>query len=207
MQTELMFSPGRFVAGVDEAGRGPLAGPVVAAAVILDPGRQPEGLRDSKRLTIADRDRLAIEVQRDAVAWAVAWADRAEIDAVNILNATLLAMRRAILGLRVPPDTVLVDGNRLPDLRFHASHVWAVPIDGHAVIGGDDTVPAISAASILAKTTRDAIMCDRDRLYPDYAFSQHKGYATLKHRELLRRHGPCDEHRRSFAPVRECTPP
>lgn len=203
MQTEFTFSPGRHVAGVDEAGRGPLAGPVVAAAVILDAARVPEGLCDSKRLSPKDRDRLAIEIRRESRAWAVGWADRAEIDAVNILNATLLAMRRAILGLSILPDTVLVDGNRLPDLRFTGGGCGDSVIDGRAIVGGDDSVPAISAASILAKTTRDAIMCARDRLYPDYAFSQHKGYATVKHRELLRRHGPCDEHRRSFAPVRQ----
>ena len=198
MQTELLFSEGRLLAGVDEAGRGPLAGPVVAAAVILDDRARPAGLRDSKQLKEQERDALAIDIRSAAIAWAVAWADRAEIDAINILNATMLAMRRAIFGLRVRPDTVLVDGNRLPDLCIGGSR-----IDGRAIVRGDDRIPAISAASILAKTTRDAIMCERDALYPAYAFSRHKGYGTRLHRERLASHGPCAEHRRSFAPVRD----
>ena len=198
MQTELQFSDRRLLAGVDEAGRGPLAGPVVAAAVILDERVRPEGLRDSKKLKQRERDELAVDIRARSLAWAVAWADRAEIDAINILNATMLAMRRALLGLRVRPDTVLVDGNRLPDLR-----IGGCRIEGQAIVRGDDRVPAISAASILAKTTRDAIMQDRDALYPDYAFSRHKGYGTELHRERLARHGPCDEHRRSFAPLRD----
>ena len=198
MQTELLFSEGRLQAGVDEAGRGPLAGPVVAAAVILDDRNVPSGLRDSKKLKEGDRDLLAGEIRARALAWAVAWADRAEIDAINILNATMLAMRRAIIGLRVRPDLVLVDGNRLPDLRFGDR-----PVEGRAIVRGDDRVPSISAASILAKTTRDAIMRERCALYPDYAFSRHKGYGTELHRERLNLHGPCAEHRRSFAPVRD----
>ena len=195
-QNLLQFSSRRLVAGVDEAGRGPLAGPVVAAAVILaDP---LEGLADSKKLSEARRVELAGVIRRSATSWAVAWSDRAEIDAVNILNATMLAMRRAILGLSIVPDTVLVDGNRLPNLVFEGGH-----IEGEAIVGGDDCVPAISAASILAKTTRDAIMVKRDALYPGYEFSRHKGYGTELHRERLETFGPCDEHRRSFAPVRK----
>lgn len=199
-QNLLQFSPRRFVAGVDEAGRGPLAGPVVAAAVIL--ADTPDGLADSKKLSEARRFELAEEIRRSARSWAVAWSDRAEIDAVNILNATMLAMRRAILGLAIVPDTVLVDGNRLPNLVFNGAR-----IEGEAIVGGDDRIPAISAASILAKTTRDAIMVARDSLYPGYAFSQHKGYGTQLHRERLEAQGPCDEHRRSFAPVRRLAGP
>lgn len=186
------------VAGVDEAGRGPLAGPVVAAAVILAPGQDTDALRDSKRLTSATRERLAAEIRRCSLAWSVAWADRAEIDALNILHASMLAMRRAILGLAVTPAMVQVDGNRLPDLCFN-QHV----IDGAAEVGGDDRIPAISAASILAKTVRDSFMIRMDRIYPDYAFAQHKGYGTETHRERLAEFGPCVLHRRSFAPVRE----
>jgi ribonuclease HII len=198
MQTEFVFSESRLVAGVDEAGRGPLAGPVVAAAVILSEATTPDGLADSKQLGEAERATLAGDIRQSAVAWSVAWADRAEIDAVNILNATLLAMRRAIIGLRVSPGAVLVDGNRLPDLRFNGRQ-----IDGQAIVRGDALVPAISAASIIAKTTRDAIMQERDALYPAYAFGRHKGYGTALHRERLAEHGPCDEHRRSFSPLKE----
>jgi ribonuclease HII len=198
MQTEFVFSESRLVAGVDEAGRGPLAGPVVAAAVILSEATTPVGLADSKQLGEAERATLAGDIRQSAVAWSVAWADRAEIDAVNILNATLLAMRRAIIGLRVSPGAVLVDGNRLPDLRFNGRQ-----IDGQAIVRGDALVPAISAASIIAKTTRDAIMQERDALYPAYAFGRHKGYGTALHRERLAEHGPCDEHRRSFSPLKE----
>ncbi len=188
----------RGVAGVDEAGRGPLAGPVVAAAVILDTHAVPDGLRDSKKLSERRRVELAEVIRRSALAWSVAWADRAEIDSLNILSATFLSMRRAILGLNRSPTHVMVDGNRLPNLEFFGRQ-----IDGTAIVGGDDQVPAISAASILAKTTRDDIMRGYDRLYPDYAFGQHKGYGTRLHRERLQAHGPCNEHRLSFAPVRQ----
>jgi ribonuclease HII len=185
------------VAGVDEAGRGPLAGPVVAAAVILHPQRQLHGLDDSKRLSALRRERLAGEIKASAVAWSVAWADPAEIDALNILHATMLAMRRAILGLSITPGAVLVDGNRLPDLCFNGYE-----LAGEAIVRGDALVPTISAASIIAKTTRDRIMVRLDDCYPGYEFARHKGYGTEIHRERLREHGPCDQHRRSFAPVR-----
>jgi len=185
------------VAGVDEAGRGPLAGPVVAAAVILNPALPLEGLCDSKKLSAARREVLGAEIRQRALSWSVAWSDPAEIDALNILEATMLAMRRAILGLSVTPGGVLVDGNRLPDLRFGYGR-----IDGEAIVGGDAAVDAISAASIIAKVTRDRMMVAMDAVYPDYEFARHKGYGTEVHRERLRTHGPCREHRRSFAPVR-----
>lgn len=197
MQTTLEADHWRPVAGVDEAGRGPLAGPVVAAAVILAPGQDTNGFRDSKKLAGQVREQLAERIINESCAWSVAWSDRAEIDALNILHATLLAMRRAIIGLGVRPATVRVDGNRLPDLDFGAYR-----IDGEAIVRGDDVVPVISAASILAKTTRDRIMERMDRLYPGYRFAQHKGYGTALHRECLRQHGPSAIHRRSFAPVR-----
>jgi len=187
----------RPVAGVDEAGRGPLAGPVVAAAVILHPARPVAGLRDSKKLSAARREVLGGEIRRQALSWSVAWSDPAEIDALNILAATMLAMRRAILGLSLMPAAVQVDGNRLPDLRFRDDR-----IDGVAIVGGDATIEAISAASIIAKVTRDRMMVAMDAIYPDYEFARHKGYGTEVHRERLRAHGPCREHRRSFAPVR-----
>lgn len=195
-QSQLFELPGP-VAGVDEAGRGPLAGPVVAAAVILCPDRSVAGLADSKALSVARREQLADAIRANALAWSVAWADAAEIDALNILGATMLAMRRAILGLPVTPAAVRVDGNRLPQLRI-GDRVLA----GEAVVGGDARVPVISAASIIAKTTRDRIMLDMDRLYPDYGFARHKGYGTAVHRERLQQYGPCVQHRRSFAPVR-----
>ena len=198
MQQSELFANIGPVAGVDEAGRGPLAGPVVAAAVILDSSRPIAGLRDSKKLSQARREALESEIHALAASWSVAWSDPAEIDALNILAATMLAMRRAILGLAVTPASVQVDGNRLPDLCFgHAR------IDGTAVVGGDDKIEAISAASILAKTARDRIMVRMDRYYPDYEFARHKGYGTEAHRRCLLEHGPCREHRRSFAPVRE----
>ncbi|RMG29199.1 MAG: ribonuclease HII [Gammaproteobacteria bacterium] len=180
------------VAGVDEAGRGPLAGPVVAAAVILDPHLPIEGLADSKRLTPARREVLAARIRDAALAWALGRAEVEEIDRLNILQATLLAMRRAIEALDPPPGQVLVDGDRLPEI--------AVP--ARAVVGGDRNVPAISAASILAKVARDAEMCRLDARYPGYGFAQHKGYGTRAHLEALRRLGPSPVHRRSFAPVR-----
>lgn len=192
-----MFEFPAQVAGVDEAGRGPLAGPVVAAAVILDPERPIPGLADSKKLTANRREELASEIRGRALSWSVAWADTAEIDALNILAATMLAMRRAILGLSVTPFKVEIDGNRLPDLTF-----GGLIIIGEAIIGGDAKVASISAASIIAKTTRDRIMIDIDDLYPVYEFARHKGYGTEVHRQRLQRHGPCEQHRRSFAPVR-----
>lgn len=197
MRQAKLFEFDGLVAGVDEAGRGPLAGPVVAAAVVLDPRAPVNGLADSKKLTAKRRDELAYEIREHALAWSVAWADPAEIDAINILAATMLAMRRAILGLVVMPNRVLIDGNRLPDLRFEK-----MTIAGEAIIGGDDLIPAISAASIVAKTTRDRMMVALDKIYPRYEFARHKGYGTDVHREKLREFGPCCEHRRTFAPVR-----
>ena len=192
-----MIRHNALVAGVDEAGRGPLAGPVVAAAVILRPDLAIDGLRDSKQLAATRRDALAREIRSKALCWSVAWADRAEIGALNILAATMLAMRRAVLGLAVTPAGIQVDGNRLPNVRVSGRRV-----DGEAIVGGDANVPAISAASIIAKTVRDQIMVEMDSLYPLYEFARHKGYGTEIHRERLREHGPCREHRTSFAPVR-----
>lgn len=196
MQSDLFEIDG-LVAGVDEAGRGPLAGPVAAAAVILHPERPIAGLADSKKLTAGRREQLAGEIRARALAWSVAWADPAEIDAINILAATLLAMRRAILGLWVSPDGVRVDGNRLPSLTFGDRH-----IEGQAIVGGDSRVAEISAASIIAKTVRDRKMRELDKLYPCYEFARHKGYGTEVHRARLREFGPCREHRFTFAPVR-----
>lgn len=178
--------------GVDEAGRGPLAGPVVAAAVILPPGASLSGLNDSKKLSPRRRERLAAEIRTTALAWAVAEASAAEIDEWNILRATLRAMARAVAGLPVTPDEVRVDGNQAPAL--------AVPV--RTIIGGDALEPAIMAASILAKTHRDARLVALDARYPEYGFARHKGYGTAAHLAALARLGPCPEHRRSFAPVR-----
>jgi len=196
MQKPLRFSVPGPVAGIDEAGRGPLAGPVVAAAVILRDDDPIDGLADSKLLSARRRSELAAQIMARSQAWSVAWADVAEIDTLNILQATMLAMRRAILGLRILPARVEVDGNRLPNLQFHGRL-----IDGTAVIGGDSKVAAISAASIIAKVRRDRIMHDMDGLYPQYGFRRHKGYATANHRSRLAEFGPCREHRRSFAPI------
>ena len=173
-----------------------MAGPVVAGAVILDPMRPIDGLDDSKKLSPARREALAVEIKLKALAWSVSWADAAEIDSLNILHATMLAMRRALLGLRVRPQLVEVDGNRLPNLEIGNGR-----IQGNAIVGGDALVEAISAASILAKVRRDAIMCEVDQLYPGYGFAQHKGYGTALHRESLDRLGPCPQHRWSFRPV------
>jgi ribonuclease HII len=178
--------------GVDEAGRGPLAGPVVAAAVMLDPARPIEGLRDSKKLSAAARERLTDIIQCDAVAWCVAEASVEEIDTLNILHATLLAMRRAVEGLGRVPDDVWVDGNRCPE--------W--PWRSQAVVKGDDKVAAIAAASILAKTARDAFMRRLHETYPAYGFDRHMGYGTAQHLDALKAHGACPQHRRSFAPVK-----
>lgn len=187
----------RRIAGVDEAGRGPLAGPVVAAAVILDSSRPIRGLADSKELEPEERERLAVLIRARALCYAVAWADVEEIDSINIFQATMLAMRRALLGLRVPPQQVYVDGNRCPrtaDLGYECSY--------QAVVQGDALMPCISAASILAKTTRDALMCELDGRYPGFALSAHKGYCTPTHVVALRKLGPTPLHRRSFSPVR-----
>jgi ribonuclease HII len=180
-----------LIAGIDEAGRGPLAGPVFAAAVILDPARRIRGLRDSKVLTAEQREHFAVEIRAHAIAWAVASADVAEIDAFNILQATLLAMRRAVEALSVLPVEALVDGNQCPRL--------ACPV--YAIVKGDRDVASISAASILAKTARDALLVELDVQYPEYGFAHNKGYGTPEHLAALDRHGPCAIHRRTFAPV------
>jgi ribonuclease HII len=187
----------RRVAGIDEAGRGPLAGPVVAAAVILHPRRPIDGVADSKALSAAQRAVLNEVIRRDALCFGIGWADQLEIDALNILQATFLAMRRALLAMTLTPDHVLVDGNRLPQLGGLGKIITA-----RAIVGGDATQPAISAASILAKTARDGYMNHMDTLYPAYSFATHKGYGTPDHQRLLELHGPCPLHRRSFAPVR-----
>jgi ribonuclease HII len=180
-----------LVAGVDEAGRGPLAGPVVAAAVILDPGRPVRGLADSKVLSPERREILAERIRERAIAWSTGQADVDEIDTINILHATMLAMSRAVAALKVVPEEALVDGNRCPPLECRV----------RAIVKGDRDVKAISAASIIAKTTRDAMLREFDKLYPVYGFAQHKGYCTPDHLAALDRHGPCPLHRRSFAPV------
>lgn len=180
-----------LIAGIDEAGRGPLAGPVVAAAVILDAAAPIAGLRDSKELSARARTGLAAEIRAHALAWAVASADVHEIDELNILQATLVAMRRAFDGLAVAPAEAWIDGNRCP----------ALPCFARAIIGGDRDIAAISAASILAKTARDAMLVDLDARYPAYGFARNKGYGTPEHLAALARHGPCPAHRRTFAPV------
>ena len=186
------------IAGVDEAGRGPLAGPVVVAAVMLDPARGIVGLDDSKRLSPQRRELLESIILRDALAWAVIVVEAEEIDRINILQATLLGMRRALETLSMLPTLALIDGNRLPrDL----------PCPARAIVGGDASQPAISAASILAKVHRDRLMCAFDAQYPGYGFAQHKGYPSANHLGALQRLGPCAIHRRSFAPVRLCMTP
>ncbi len=192
-----MGSADRLVAGVDEAGRGPLAGPVVAAAVILDPRYPIVGLDDSKRLSAARRADLDRAIRENALAWAVAGARPDEIDRINILEATLLAMRRAIEFLAPAAEAVQVDGNRLPDLDFGGKR-----LNGEAIVGGDASVPAISAASILAKVGRDRYMLEAEATFPGYGFAQHKGYGTAAHLEAIGRLGPCPLHRRSFRPFR-----
>jgi ribonuclease HII len=186
------------VCGVDEAGRGPLAGPVVAAAVVLDPRRPIDGLRDSKLLTERQRVALAGEIKRKARAFAVAAATEAEIERLNILQASLLAMERAVLRLGLVPELVRVDGKQIPQFRAHARLYRAEP-----VVDGDNLVPEISAASILAKVCRDRLMRRLHRRYPQYGFDQNKGYATAAHLRALAAFGPCAIHRSTFAPVRD----
>jgi ribonuclease HII len=186
------MTPMGWVCGTDEAGRGPLAGPVYAAAVVLGPAAQIEGLKDSKKLSSSSREALSAAIQAHALAWAIASASAAEIDALNILQATLLAMQRAVMQLNTDVSEVLVDGTYCPRL----------PWSTRAIVRGDSLIPEISAASILAKTARDRRMVELDHLYPQYQFARHKGYPTKGHMEALDRLGPTPEHRRSFAPVR-----
>jgi ribonuclease HII len=181
-----------FIAGVDEAGRGPLAGPVYAAAVILNPNRPIDGLKDSKKLSEEKRDDLFKKIRQFALAWSVASASVDEIDDVNILQATFLAMQRAVEKLKILPGLILVDGNHAP----------IFPFPSKAIIGGDDSEPAISAASIMAKVSRDKYMRNLHEQYPQYNFAQHKGYGTEEHLQLIQKHGPHDTiHRKSFAPI------
>jgi len=181
-----------LIAGVDEAGRGPLAGPVVAAAVILDPMEPIAGLADSKTLSESKRERLAETIREAALSWSIAQASVEEIDALNILQATLLAMQRAVSGLSVPPDEVLIDGNCLPDLSMPA----------RAIVKGDSKIQAISAASILAKVERDQMMVDYRQRYPDFSFHLHKGYGTQQHLAEIRQFGFLSVHRKSFNPIK-----
>ncbi len=185
-----------WIAGVDEVGRGPLAGPVVSAMVILDPKKPIKGLADSKVLTAVQREALSLEIKEKSICWSIGSASVEEIDQLNILQATLLSMRRAISNAVLKPDQVWIDGNRCPDLDIPAK----------AIIGGDATVPAISAASIIAKVARDQEMVALDVLYPGYGFAQHKGYGTPKHLAALKCLGPSPIHRMSFAPVRLAVP-
>jgi ribonuclease HII len=182
-----------IVAGVDEAGRGPLAGPVVVAAVILDPARPIRGLNDSKQLTEDVREKLYGRIVERALAWTVIFVEREEIDRINIFQATMVGMTRSLMGLSLTPQMALIDGNRLPR---------TLPCEARAVIGGDATEPAISAASILAKVSRDRHMHALDVEHPGYGFARHKGYGVPEHLDALGRLGPCAAHRRSFAPVK-----
>jgi ribonuclease HII len=190
-QAALDWDPVGLMAGVDEAGRGPLAGPVVAAAVILDDTRRIRGLADSKVLTPLQRERLFDQIREKALCCAVGEASVAEIDTLNIFHATMLAMKRAVEGLRLKPAKVLVDGNRLP----------RIDVLCEAIVGGDAKVRSISAASIVAKVTRDRMLQQLHEEYPQYGFAAHKGYSTPEHLAALRAHGPCAHHRRFFAPV------
>lgn len=193
MQDARDLNKEKLIAGVDEAGRGPLAGPVIAAAVILKPDFQLHGLTDSKKLSEKERERLFKEICQQALSWSIARGRVSEIDSINILQATLLAMQRAVLRLKISPCIALIDGNKCPELACET----------RAIIRGDALEPAISAASIVAKVVRDRIMRMLDKKYPKYGFAKHKGYATREHVEALRTHGPCRIHRRTFAPVDE----
>lgn len=193
LKIDLNWNVSGLIAGVDEAGRGPLVGPVMAAAVILDDRQPIKGLADSKKLTAKQREKLFDEIRAKALCCSVAQASVEEIDELNILQATLLAMRRAVEGLRLPPKLVLVDGNRLPALAMQA----------RAIVKGDSLVPAISAASILAKVSRDRWCAEYDLQFPQYGFARHKGYGTAAHLAALTEHGACPQHRTSFRPVAE----
>jgi len=194
----LLQPPRGLVCGVDEAGRGPLAGPVVAAAVILDPAKPIAGLNDSKKLSAKRRTALAVEIRAKALAWAVAEASVEEIDCINILQASLLAMQRAVEALGIAPSHALIDGNRCPKL---------LPCAAEAIVGGDGKVASIAAASILAKTVRDAGMLELHAVYPQYSFDRHMGYPTAAHLDALREHGVSPVHRRSYAPVAKLIAP
>lgn len=183
-----------WICGVDEVGRGPLAGAVVAAAVILDPQRPIDGLADSKRLSEKRREALFVEIQENAMSWSLGRAEVEEIDNINILQASLLAMRRAVEGLHISPNHALIDGNRVPQ---------RLPCTAQAIVGGDDSEDCIAAASIIAKVTRDREMVELDLLYPQYGLAKHKGYPTKLHLAALREHGVTPIHRRSFAPIRK----
>ncbi len=197
-QLRFKWNSGGLIAGVDEVGRGPLAGPVVAAAVILDITRPVRGIRDSKELPHERRVSLAATIKTRALAWSIAWADVEEIDTHNILQATYLAMRRALAGLPIVPEHIQFDGNRCPSISGLGLNCTFEPI-----IGGDATQAPIGAASIIAKVARDAMMCNLDALYPGYGFTSHKGYGTRAHQAALQRLGPSPIHRRSFSPVRD----
>ncbi|MFP1761235.1 ribonuclease HII [Lonsdalea quercina] len=192
MNDVFVYPQATCIAGVDEVGRGPLVGAVVTAAVILDPARPIVGLADSKKLSAKRREALYHEIKEKALAWSLGRAEPDEIDSLNILHATMLAMQRAVAGLSLTPDYVLIDGNRCP----------ALPMPSQAVVKGDSRVPEISAASILAKVTRDREMEALDLLFPHYGFAKHKGYPTAYHLEKLAKHGATHHHRRSFAPVK-----
>lgn len=191
--TQLGIDGNQIIAGVDEVGRGPLAGPVVAAAVILNKAFYIEGIKDSKQLSPSKRQHLDLAIRDKALSVAIGWAEVEEIDHLNILQASFLAMQRAVDALTVKPAVVLVDGNRCPKWSY----------ESHAIISGDQKVAAISAASIVAKVYRDQKMVEYHEQFPQYGFNQHKGYGTLMHRQALQQYGPCAIHRRSFAPVKE----
>ena len=190
---EIDLTPYRYIAGADEAGRGPLVGTVVAGAVILDKNNPIDGLNDSKKLSAKKREQLSVEIKQKALAWSVISVDADEIDRINILQASLLAMKRAIESLSTAPDIALIDGNKCPQLNCRVE----------AIVKGDSRVAAISAASILAKVERDRQMFELHEQYPQYEFDRHKGYPTKVHMELLKKHGPCPEHRKSFSPVKK----
>ncbi|MGO2306437.1 MAG: ribonuclease HII [Providencia sp.] len=189
---DFIYPKANLIAGVDEVGRGPLVGAVVTAAVILDPNNPILGLADSKKLTEKKREKLFVEIQEKALCWSIARAEPEEIDNINILHATMLAMQRAVEGLSITPDFVLIDGNRCPKLSMPSQ----------AVVKGDSLVQEISAASILAKVIRDREMVELDKVFPEYGFAKHKGYPTAYHLEKLTLHGATEFHRKSFAPVR-----